>query len=110
MTTKLLELSSPHSQRQRLRGSLHTELEFFRELPQDGGTDGDPDDLMLERQKHALPGGKGEAGAQSSLWIDNAEGSLNNSSVEQEHLQQQQESNMEIQEQSSLLTEGSFRF
>lgn len=102
--SKLPKPSSPDSQAQGLRGFSPTEGEFFLELPQDGGTERDLDGLEPARCHDALLGQEGEAAAHGCGWRDEAEGSLNRPTVEQDRLQQQ-ESNMEICEESSFLTQ-----
>lgn len=90
------------SQDRRYRRSSHTELEFFIKLPQQGGFEGDLNSLSLAWGKDALPGRKLEAVGHVCGWRDEGEGSIERSLVNQIHLQQQ-ESEMEIHVESSLL-------
>ena len=81
------------------------EAEFFLELPEDDGTEGDADGLEPVRCHDALLRQEGEGGGHASGWREEAEGSLNRPLVDQDGLQQQK-SQMENHEESSFPTEA----
>lgn len=83
-------LSSPDGQGHGLGRAVHAEPELFAELAQDGGAEGDVDDLELVRHEDALPGEEGEAGAQSRSGRHQVKEGIDGSFVEQDRLQQRE--------------------
>lgn len=88
--TELPCLSSPDGQGHRLGRPVYAEPELFTELAQDGGAEGDVDDLELIRHEDALPGEEGEAGAQSGNGRHQVKEGIDGSFVEQDRLQQRE--------------------